>query len=242
MSPSLYALAFVALSMGQIHRGCSPGKFFVWAGVCEWAGFVLVAALVGWWLPGSRLAAKWRIPTEPAPRSGGWFSLAQAFLAAVTAVLAAWISIDFSFDGMGADVALLGLSGRQAGNPAALMLIGTAMLMAWQSRGAWRAGWQYAAMAAGVLFTSSIGWARLDASPPSATFASPWFHRSVNLLISASMMTLLTGYWLARVFPGRDDWIARGRRAMPVFALLALLALAAVLLQGVILLARTGTG
>ena len=144
------------------------------------------------------------------------------------AALAVWLAIDFSFDGVGESVALFGWSGRSSGPPAALILIGAAIVMAWQTTGAWRAGWQYAAMAAGVLFTSSIGWAGIDADP--ATGDARWLHRSVNLLVSASMMTLLTSFGLARVLPRNSDWITCGRKARTAFAGLALLMLAIVLL------------
>lgn len=223
----LYALGLIALGMGQIHRGFAPAAFFLWGGVCDLAGFVLVAALLGWVL--SRLgplAARLRIPYEPERWSARWFHGVQALLVSTVAALAVWIALDFSFDGMGKGVALFGLAGRWAACPAALMLIGTAILMAWQSRGPRRAAWQYAAMIAGVFFTSSIGWAALD-----ATSSAPWHGRSVNLLVSASMMTLLTSFGLARVLPRHSDWILRGRRAMPAFAGLALGMLAVVLGQ-----------
>ena len=91
------------------------------------------------------------------------------------------------------------------------MLLGAAILMAWQSSGAWRAGWQFGAMAAGILLTSSFGLAHIDAASE-----SPWLDRSVSLMISAGMMTLMTGIGLPRVFR-TSDWGARGRQAAPVF-------------------------
>lgn len=223
----LYALGMSAVVMGKLQWPFTTGQFFIWAVVCDLAGFVLVAALLGWVLSSLKpLGAKLRIPHEPGRWSARWFHRVQAGLACTVAAVAVWVAMDFSFDGMGKEVALFGLAGRTAGCPAALMLIGTAILMAWQSRGAGRAGWQYAAMIAGVLFTSSIGWATLG-----ATSSAPWYDRSVNLLISASMMTLLTSFGLARVLPRHSDWILRGRRAMPAFAGLALCLLAVVLTQ-----------
>jgi hypothetical protein len=223
----LYALAISVLGMGEIQRDFAPAAFFLWAGVCDLAGFVLVSALLGWVLPGLRpLGARLRIPNEPGRWSAKWFHGVQALGASTVAVLAVWIATDFSFDVVGKGVALFGMAGRWAAPPATLMLIGAAILMAWQSRGVWRAGWQYAAMIAGVLFTSSIGWATLD-----PTSSAPWYDRSVNLLISATMMTLLTSFGLARVLPRHSDWIPRGRRAMPAFAGLALCLLAVVLGQ-----------
>jgi hypothetical protein len=40
------------------------------------------------------------------------------------------------------------------------------------------------------------------------------------------MMTLMTGFGLGRVLPRHSDWIPRGRRAMPVFGILAAVLLA----------------
>lgn len=223
----LYVLGLTSLGMGEVQRGFAPAQFFLWGVACDLAGFVLVAALLGWVLPRLRpIAVKLRIPAPLGRHSADWFHSLQALLALAVAGLTVYIAIDFSFDNMGKGVALFGLAGRWAACPAALMLVGTTILMAWQSRGRWRAGWQYGAMVAGMLFTSSLGWAALAATTP-----APWHHRSVNLLVSASMMTLLTSVGLARVLPGQSDWIQRGRWAMPAFGGLALSLLAIVIAQ-----------
>lgn len=250
----LYLWGLIAVGFGQVQRGFAPAQFFLWGSVCDLAGFVLVAALLGWVLtmigPGARkfaerrrqvapshpgepllrqgvarlpgvrhfLSLALRIPGDTHRWSGQWFRRMQALLALADAALAAWIAADVSFDGIGAGVALFGLSGRLVACPAALMLLGAAILMAWQNRGHWRAGWQYAALGMGMLFTTTIGWSTMDAAS-----ACPGLHRSINLLISASMMTLMTGFGLGRVLPRRSDWIARGHQAMPAFGLLALL-------------------
>jgi hypothetical protein len=106
------------------------------------------------------------------------------------------------------------------------MLLGTSIVMAWQTSGTWRVGWQFAAMAAGVLLTASIGWARIAASAN-----HPWREREVCLLISAGMMTMMTWFGLSQGLPQQSDWIVRGRQAAPVFAGMALLLLASVLVQ-----------
>jgi len=226
----LFFLGLSAAGMSLIHRDLSPGTYFLWTASCELTGFVLVTALLGWGLP--RMKSAWTallIPDDRQRWSRQWFFQAQAILTILTAALAAWVSIDFSFDGTGAEIALLGMSGRLAGRPAALMLVGATILMAWQARGTTRAGWQMAAMAAGVLFSSSIGWAALDSDPATPTGQAPWLHRNVNLMVSAAMMTLLTGFGLGQVLPRGSDWIARGRRAVPVFGCLALVMLGIVL-------------
>lgn len=228
-SAGLYAWGLIALGMGEIQRGFAPARFLVWGAVCDLAGFILVAALVGWSLAtlaradGPRLehwATKLRIPAATSRWSAQWFRCVQILLAGTVACLTVWIAADVSFDGMGQGVALFGLAGRSAACPAALMLLGTAIVMASHNGGVWRAGWQYAALAAGVLFTTSLGWAMMDSAS-----ASPWLHRGGNLLISASMMTLMTAVGLGRFLPRDSDWIARGRRAMPAFAGLALVVL-----------------
>jgi len=226
----LYAWALIALGMAQIQRGFVPARFLLWGAVCDLAGVILVAALIGWGLnkleraegkPWGHWTSKLRIPDAASRWSGQhWFHYSQALLAFTVACLTVWIAADVTFDGMGQGVALFGLSGRSAACPAALMLLGTAILMAWQSGCVWRAGWQYAALAAGVLFTTSLGWAMMD-----PTAASPWLHRGGNLLISTSMMTVMTGVGLGRFLPRHSDWISRGRRAMPAFAMSALVLL-----------------
>jgi hypothetical protein len=261
LAPALYVLGLTAIGMSQLAGDFAPGRFFLWVGVCEWSGFVLVAAVIGWgWQRLQAAAARNReskgrwsrfvrhvfnapgtleaCPNEPTRRptsagSGGacppacaWFCRAQVALAGATAVLATWTAIDSSFDGLGEGLALFGWSGRRAGVPAALMLLGAAIVMAWQTSGVWRARWQFAALAAGVLFSSSFGWSRVDAAG-----AAPWLQRSFTLLLSASMMTLLTSFGLARVLPGQTDWIVRARRAAPFFGGLSVLLLVLVLVQ-----------
>jgi hypothetical protein len=202
----LYYWGLIGVGLAQVQRGFAPSQYFLWGSVCDLAGFVLVAALLGWVLT---------VAHRP---SGRWLGCVQALLVLADATLAIWIAADVSYDGMGTGVALFGLSGRLVACPAALMLLGTAILMAWQSQGRWRAGWQCAALGLGMLFTTTIGWSTMDAAT-----ASPWRQRGVNLLISASMMTFMTGVGLGRFLPRRSDWIPRGRQAMPVFGSLALL-------------------
>ncbi len=212
-----YGLAWLLLALAQVARGSSSVRVYIWSGLAEWAGLLLVTAIAGW------LIRRPRVGEQPAVLAGGdrWFLTAQALLMAATALLAAWVSTDFSFDGVGADKALFGLAGRSCACPSALMLLGASILMAWLSSGGWRTAWQFAAMATGVLFTASIGWARIDA----ATEAPGREWRTV-LMISTAMMTMMTWFGLARGLPKESDWITRGRQAAPVFAGVALSLLA----------------
>jgi hypothetical protein len=238
----LYALSLIAIGLGQVQRGFAPGNFFLWGCLCDLAGFVLVAALIGWLLPWLRpVAGRLRIPDDPNRWPRAWFHGSQALLAATAALLAGWICADYSFDHLGEGVALVGLAGRQASCPAALMLLGATILMAWQSVGTCRAAWQYAALGAGILFTTSIGWARLEADPSGLSGPAIWFARCTHLAVTGSMMTLMSGFGLGRVLPRGTDWVPRGRRAMPFFAGLTLaMMLVLVLRQAAIWLADAG--
>ena len=222
----LYGFGLVALGWWWIERGLSPAAMFLWGGSCELAGFALVAAVLGWSVP--RIEGRFgilRLPGGGDRWSRPWFDPAQFILILATAVLAAWISLDFRFDGAGQGIALFGLMGRTTGCVAALMLVGASIMMAWQTRGSRRIFWQYAAMATGLVFTTSIGWARVDAMGYRVEGESPWLDRLTALTISAGMMTLMSGFGLSRVLPAGSDWIVRGRRAMPVFGGLALVML-----------------
>ena len=90
---------------------------------------------------------------------------------------------------------------------AALMLVGVTVLMAWQTRDSARAAWQYAAMAAGVLLSSALGWALLDSHSGTPTGDAPWLHRGVSLMVSSAMMTLLAGFGLGQILPSGSDWV-----------------------------------
>ncbi len=222
-----YVLGLSVVGMFLVLRELTPSRYFVWTGICELTGFILIAALVGWVLfRFPNLVERLRIPNGADRWRGVWFRFSQAFLASVCVPLIMWIALDPQFDGMGEGHALLGLAGRLASCPAALILLGGCIVMAWQTTGRWRAGWQFASLAAGVLFTSVVGWARLE-----GTADSPWVHRCLNLLISFAMMTLLTRFGLARVLPHSGDWISRARQAAPVFGGLALLMIVLVLIQ-----------
>jgi hypothetical protein len=210
----LYAAGLVVVGMALVYRDLPSPRVFVWTGICELTGFVLVAAVAGWmWrrFSGVALSGRAQVHADRAPP--GWFCWSQAGLAAVAASLILWILLDAAFYDIGEGRALFGLAGHMAACPAALMLVGTTIVMAWQTRGRWRGAWQYAALGAGVLFTSSIGWARIDPLSDAA-----WPRRVAYLWSSVLMMTLLTCFGLARVLPASGDWITRGRRAWPVFA------------------------
>ncbi len=225
-----YGWGLLSLAILWNQRNAWAGRLFVWGALCDLAGFALIAALLSWGIP--RLRAGW-MPSKfegSQSLSSLGFGICQASLIGVTAVLAGWVAWDVAFAEAGRGVALFGLAGRAAGATAALMLVGATIVMAWQSEAGWRRGWQYASMAAGVLFTSSSSAARAPVELLSTPgrfcvfFLQTW-------LVSLAMMVFLTRFGLARFLPSGNDWIKQGRRAAPVFAALAMFLLTLLLVQ-----------
>ncbi len=230
----LYVAGFTALAMVWESLAPAP-RALCWRMSTELSGYLLIAAVFSWLIiNGTRLWHFLRIPMDADRWSGRWFMYCQGVLAAATAGVAAWVAIDFAFDGIGRDAAIMGLSGRMAGMAGALMLLGATIVMAWQSEHPWRFRWQCAALASGLLLNASTGWVAIDPTFGPASQA-PWLHRSVSLLVAAAMMILVSSFGLGRVLPKTSDWIAAGRRAAPFFVGLTLLVLAAVLCQEVYL-------
>ena len=86
----------------------------------------------------------------------------------------------------------------------------------------------------------AVAWSRIEAAAGFATGGSAWLHRSENLLVSACMMTVMSGVGLARFLPRGTDWVPRARQATPAFGGLSLLMIVLVLIQRAVLWAATG--
>jgi hypothetical protein len=131
------------------------------------------------------------------------------------------------------------LSSRMAGPVAGVLLMGAAAGTASFERSRWRRAWQYAALGLSTLAPSALGWALLPETLP-----LPWLHRSVVLMVSTTLMTLLTAFvwhnrrvWFSRpgglnpILQQAGDWSEAAGRSTPVLAVVALASLAAVLGQ-----------
>jgi hypothetical protein len=222
----LYVLGLIALSMMWDYLQESP-RMLCWRSGSDLAGFVLVAAIAGWLLPKARwICRRLWIPDDADRWAGQWFMQLQVLLVAAATALNVWIVLDFGFDGLGKGIALFGLSGRLSAITSVLMVLGASIVMAWQAKPSWRIQWQYAAFVVGLLFLSSLRWAGID--PASAGL---WLHRSVVLLVSAAMMTLLCSFGLRKFIFSKSDWIIAGQRMAPFFGGLTILMLALVLGQ-----------
>jgi hypothetical protein len=242
--PGLYGLTLLAVGMGLCARGITSREF-CHASAVELAAFVLATAVLAALLPKLKDAFHaLRIPEDSRRWPTNWFPAVQASLVGIVAMLSVWVSLDFAFDetvyqpfGWWAPTA--GWSGRLAGPLAATALFAAALLMARRADearppiGGAASCWRYAALSLGLAVCSELGWARLD-----PLGAAPWLHRSVILMMAAVATTFVAGLGLRRLLPERSDWITSGRRMTPVLGGLALVMLAAVLIQEGILYYR----
>ncbi len=171
-----YCLGLAAAGMWLWSKGFAPLKFY-WAAGGELACFALAAATLGWLLP--RLNTVWtalRIPSANEDETQ-WFSCLQMAVSLVAAGLAVWVSTDVAFNGIEIRFAQFGLAGRAAGQLALIALLGTTIVMAAGCRmdlrvrppkpdglggPSYRAAWQSAAFACGVLLGCCLGWSKID--------------------------------------------------------------------------------
>ncbi|MBN2578149.1 MAG: hypothetical protein JXB10_04085 [Pirellulales bacterium] len=208
-----------------------PPRMLYWKAGCDLAGFMLAAAVIGWLLPKIRHYSRGSLTPNPTPRDGNpgdrdywsaeWFYSAQSVLFLLAGALSVWTTIDFGFDDFGRDIVLFGMSGRLTGVSGLLMLLGAAIVMAWQ-----RESWRPASFIAGLLFLAGIRWSGIDPG-----LAAPWLHRCVALLTAGGTMAVVCGFGIPRFFPARSAWIPSARRMLPWFGALAGAALALVLIQ-----------
>ncbi|MEA1951256.1 MAG: hypothetical protein U9N87_07725, partial [Planctomycetota bacterium] len=221
----MYTLGLVTIALGLV-RAELERVDIIWLGMIELGGFVLVAALVGWALPG--LWPLWqRLGIHRESRGillNEWFPVWQLIIAGVAGVGAAWIAIDFRFEEAG-HTGLSWMSGRLFAAVAVAALIGTGVLMAQQTQRHWREVWQYVAAAASALLLACLGWALLPIEQ-----AAPWLHRAAVLMIACTATSVAAAGGLRPLLPKSSDWIDAGRRVVAPLAALALVSLAVVLM------------
>jgi len=225
--PGLYGLALLAVGMGLCARGITSREF-CHAAAIELAALVLAAAALGAVLP--EFKGTWqalRIPHDDRRWPANWLPAAQAVAAGTVALLSLWISLDFTFDGITHQASGWPL-GRLAGPLAVALLLPAAVLVATRTRQRWREGWQQAALGLGLLILCELGCVWLV---PQREPSWVWLHRSVVLMVAAVVMTLVAGLGLRRLLPETSDWTESGRKITRLFGGLALLTLAAVLVQ-----------
>jgi hypothetical protein len=131
----LLGLSGIAMALCAI---CPEPRLWCWWAASALPAFVAVAAALGWLLPRMKsVAGLLRIPNPPERWPVEWFPPAQVLLTATAAALAAWVSLDFAFDGMGGDAMLAIFGGRLAGNLGAILVLVAAIVMAAQSDALW---------------------------------------------------------------------------------------------------------
>jgi hypothetical protein len=226
----LYFSGLIAVGMLLLHHPL-PSDMIFWRMGSEFTGYALVTALIGRFLPWCRPVCRYLLVPDGENRwSSGWFMPLQAVLTMMVALLCIWISIDFRFDGVGKEIALFGMAGRLAGMTGLLMVLGTTIMMAAQTRFTVRQVWQSAAFVVGMLFLASIRWAAFDAANADIN-SVVWLHRGIALLFAAASiyLTALVGlpqvsqhFW-SRFFPespseAKSTWCDIGKKMLPYFA------------------------
>ncbi|MHC4398682.1 MAG: hypothetical protein ACYTG0_03285, partial [Planctomycetota bacterium] len=229
-----YAAGLIGLAMTLDARGLPP-LTLAWTAGHELAAAALVAAALARWA--SLTGPVWKalgIPVEVHRGRTGWFSLAQAAVAAVAFGLSVWISIDSRFDALSRP-GLAWIAGLAAGPLAAGLLVAAGVLTAGQSTGRWRSVWQIGTLALAAAALTELGWAWL-----ADDIAAPWLHRNVILLAALVTTALVAGFGLPWVCPAGSGWTTSGKRITPALGGLALAVLGGVLVQEVMLFERPG--
>ncbi|NLY01445.1 MAG: hypothetical protein GXY83_35585 [Rhodopirellula sp.] len=150
-----------------------------------------------------KLAAALRIPSEDR-WTVAWFPAAQMVLTLTAAGLSLWISLDPVFLDVGNPI-LARLAGRPAGPLTIAMLLPAALLTIRWASGRTRSGWQTLAFLLGLMLLAESGWAGLDPA-----IAAPWLHRTVVVMVTAVLMTLISGLGIPRVIreaAEKGDWL-----------------------------------
>ena len=160
--------------------------------------------------------------------TGEWFATAQAVVVVVAAGLAAWIALDYGFDRLDGQAAVLATL-KLAGRPGSISRCSCswARRSSWSADAVagWRAWWQYATIGLLTLLGCATGWALLPADAP-----APWLHRSVIAMTATAVVVFATSFGLRTLLPVASDWIERGKRSvLPLAA--ARVSLVAVLVQ-----------
>jgi hypothetical protein len=236
----LYVIGVSGILFALASAGQAPADS-LWSFAVAVAPYVFLVSLIARWLPGQeKLRASLRLPKPPMAWPEPWFVPVQLLVGAIVLALTLWMSV--SFDGLTARLAA----------PLAVVLLALAGALA--SGVSYDPGHQgvdtprspvleYVTLAIGTFAAIEFGWALL--SPTAHDLSWLWLHRNVTLMVALSLMTIVYGVVLRRLFvpieavPGQRSglmvratvWADCGRRIGPWLGLLACVVLAAVLVQ-----------
>lgn len=220
---ALYSCGFFGLVLWVVSQNLDFPTL-VWTGALALAAFAFLTAVAARLFAG--LQAVWqavRIPDHEAGWSVQWFAGVQAMAIVVATMLSVWISLDGGFQQI-SNPALPWLVGRLVAPLAlVLVLLASVLTVPW-AQGPLRRDWHTGVLVLGLVLLCATGWAWL-----SPEIAAPWLHRSVILLVAASIMSLLTAVGIPRLLPADSDWLTAARPAASGFGACALVALVAVL-------------
>lgn len=232
--PGLYLACFVGVGLGLDARGL-VGHAFCLAAMVDVAGFALAGAVFGLALP--RLGSLLRALGIHNDRVHwpNWFSNSQTVAVALAAGLAAWVSIDVTFEGLAYGRFDL-VAGRMLGPVAMLAVVAASLLSTTRGDPAIRIDWQAGSFVLFGVLLGCAGWARLPLDGP-----APWLHRGAVLVAAAALAALPAAVLAARRIGARTGWNVAGGRAATALGGAAVAGLALVLGGEVFLAVDTGT-
>jgi hypothetical protein len=191
-------------------------RWLGWAVAVILAAYVLLTTVFSWTAPYGRelwQALRLTAPSRTWPER--WFPDAQILLGSVAALLSLWIAL--SFDTM--------LS-RLGGALTVLFLFSAGAVFSSTTSDRRATGLRYATLALGVVLLTEMTWALLG-----PTSSALWLYRSILLMISCALMTLVYGIALPRFLPQLTIWVEAGRRIGPVLGAVASFMLLVILAQ-----------
>jgi hypothetical protein len=233
----LYSIGLSAILFALAGTRQAPPDL-LWSFAVTAAPYVLLTAFLARWLPGwDKLRTSLRLPKLATAWPEPWFVPMQLLVSALIVALTLWMSVSFA-----------GLAARLAAPLAVTSLVCAGVLASGVSHDPGHRGvdspiqfrprfLEYVTLAIGTIAVIEIGWSLLN--PTGHEVSWLWLHRNVVLTVALSLMTVLYGVVLRRIFvsegvPGSTPglvWSDCGRRMGPWLGLLACVVLGMVLIQ-----------
>ncbi len=211
--PGLYAAGLIAIGLSFVGHDLGAVELG-WAATLALGGHVALASAIAWSWP-RLLGARRSLAMPDRDWPGAFVPPVQSLLAAVVVALSVWVALTFP------------MPRGFAGPLALVLLIPAGALLAARAVETWADFLCHATLLLGVLVVAETGWVVVGPTAPALGL-----HRSVVVMTALAVMTMLyaavSGYLAPR-------WSAATRRLGPILGAMAMLALAAVLVQEVAL-------
>jgi hypothetical protein len=211
----LYAVGLLAIGLA-LHTWQPELEMLRWIAALALASYILLTSAISWAAPELKgLGRVLYLPDRPVRWPEAWFAPLQSLLACVVVALSLSLALEYTIR-----------MERLVGPLSVLLLLPAGVLLASSTPSRWGSQLRYATLTLGVVAVTECGWALLDPSLPAL-----WLYRSLLMMISLALMTLVYGVGLAKLLPWPSAWAVCGRRLGPILGFLASLMVLAVLAQ-----------